>query len=74
MAGTDRYVEIMSTGKGLRAVARWVMSERLLSQFSLAKEQIDRAEGRVGDRIGEEEGEEEEEEEEEEEGEGPARD
>ena len=37
----------MSTGKGLRAVARWVMSEGLLSQISLAKEQINRVEGRA---------------------------
>ena len=37
----------MSTGKGLRAVTRWVINEGLLSQFSLAKEQIDRAEGRA---------------------------
>ena len=26
-AGTDRYLEILSTGKGLGAVARWVMDE-----------------------------------------------
>lgn len=38
-AGTDRYQEVLSTGKGLRVVARWVMSEELLAQFSLAKEQ-----------------------------------
>ena len=37
----------MSTGKGLRAVARWVMSEGLLLQFSLANEQIHRVEGRI---------------------------
>ena len=54
-AGTDRYDEIMSTGKGLRAVTRWVTSQGLLSQFSLAKEQRDRAKGRAGDRVGEEE-------------------
>ena len=47
-ARTDRYQEIMSTGKGLRAVARCVMSEGLLAQFSLAKEQIDLLEGRTG--------------------------
>ena len=46
-AGTSRYQELMSTGKGLRAVARWVINEGLLSQFALAKEQIDRAEGRA---------------------------
>ena len=32
--------------KVLRAVARWVMSEGLLLQYSLAKEQTDRVEGR----------------------------
>ena len=49
----------MSTGKGLQAVARWVMSEGLLSQFSLAKEQVDWVEGRAtndsgseGDEVG----------------------
>lgn len=46
-AGTDRYQGTMSTGKGLRAVARWARSEGLLLQFSLAKVQIDRVEGRV---------------------------
>ena len=46
-AGTDRWQEVLSTGKGLRAVARWVMDEGLLAQFSLAKEQIDRVEGRT---------------------------
>ena len=46
-AGTSQYWELMSTGKGLRAVAQWVMSEGLLSQFSLAKEQIDCAEDRA---------------------------
>lgn len=46
-AGTDRYQKILSTGKGIRAVARWIMSEGLVLRFSLAKEQIDRAEGRA---------------------------
>ncbi|MCJ1272053.1 hypothetical protein MMC22_011960, partial [Lobaria immixta] len=46
-AGTNRYQEILSTGKGLRAVARWVMNEGLLAQLSLAKEQIDLVEGRT---------------------------
>lgn len=46
-AGTDRYDKIMSTRKGLRAVARWAMSEGVLGQFSIAKEQADRAEGRT---------------------------
>ena len=45
-AGTNRYQEIMSTGNGLRAVARWVTNEGLLSQFSLAKEQSDWVEGK----------------------------
>lgn len=35
---------MLSTRKGLKAVARWAMTEGLLHQFSLAKEQIDRAE------------------------------
>lgn len=48
-AGTDRYQDILSTGKGLRAVARWVMNEGLLAQLSLAKEQIDGVEGRTRD-------------------------
>lgn len=34
---------------GLRARARWVMSEGLLARFSLAKKEIDRLEGRVKD-------------------------
>ena len=42
--GTQRYQEILSTEKGLRAVARWVMREGLLGQFSLARGQLDRAE------------------------------
>lgn len=46
-AGTDRYLEILSTRKGLRALARLGMNEKLLSQFSLAKEQTDREEGRT---------------------------
>ena len=46
-AGTDRYQEILSTREGLRAVARGVMKEGLLAQFSLAKEQIDLLEGRT---------------------------
>ena len=46
-AGTSQYRELMSTGKGLRVVARWVVSEGLLSQFSLAKEQVDYVEGRA---------------------------
>lgn len=37
----------MLKGKGLQAVARWIMSESLLSQVSRAKEQIDRVKGRV---------------------------
>ena len=36
----------MSAGKGLRAVARWVMSKGLLGQSSLAKEQSDWVKGR----------------------------
>ena len=46
-AGTNRYHGILSTGKGLRAVARWVMNEGLSTQFSLAKEHIDLLEGRT---------------------------
>ena len=46
-AGTRQYLEIRSTREGLRAVARWMMREDLLHQFSLAKEQIDRAERRA---------------------------
>ena len=45
-AGTNRYERMMSTGKGLRAVTRWVMSKSLLGQFSLAKEQNDWVEGK----------------------------
>lgn len=55
-ARTNRYREILSTGKGLRAVARWVMNEGLLARFPPAKEKIDRAEGRTRE-DGEEEGE-----------------
>ena len=46
-AGTD-YTKrlIILIGKGLRAVARWVMNEGHLSQFSLAKEQSDWVEGK----------------------------
>ena len=50
-AGTYKYREILSTGNGLRAVARWVMSEGVLTQCSLAKEQTDRVEGRAGDKL-----------------------
>ena len=42
-AGTSQYRELMSTGKDLRAVARWVMSE---GPLSLTKEQINHVEGR----------------------------
>ena len=45
----------MSAGKRLRAVTRRVISEGLLSQLSLAKEQIDRVEGRVRDDVDDEE-------------------
>lgn len=38
----------MSTGKGLPVVARCVMSEGLLAQYSQAKEQIHRVEDRFG--------------------------
>ena len=44
-AGTDKYQEILSTGKRLRAVAQWVVSECLLSRTSLAREQSDWVEG-----------------------------
>ena len=44
-------------GKGLREVARWVMSEGLLDQFSLAKEQSEWVEGRERGGEGEDEGE-----------------
>ena len=56
-AGTNRYEWMMSTGKGLRAVARRVMSKSLLGQFSLAKEQSDWVEGRERGGEGEDEGE-----------------
>ncbi|MCJ1269303.1 hypothetical protein MMC22_009194 [Lobaria immixta] len=42
--------EISLSSSGLRAVARWVMSEGLLSPFLLAKEQIGRVEGRARDK------------------------
>lgn len=47
VAGTNRYQEILLTWKDPLAVARWVMSEGLLPQFSLAKEQIDCVESRA---------------------------
>ncbi|MCJ1265039.1 hypothetical protein MMC22_004914 [Lobaria immixta] len=59
LLGTNRYEQMISTGKGLRAVARWVMSEGLLGQFLLAKEQSDWAEGRGKRGMGEDEGEDE---------------
>lgn len=43
-AGTQQYLEMLSTRRGLRAVARWMMRESLLCQFLLAREQMDRAE------------------------------
>ena len=43
-ARTRQYLEMLSTRRGLRAVARWMMGEGLLHQFSLTREQIDRAE------------------------------
>ena len=56
-AGTNRYLEILSTRKGLSALARLGMNEELLSQFSLAKKQTDREEGRTNNegKSGEEE-------------------
>lgn len=36
-AGTNRYDEIRSPGKGLRSVTRWIMDKKLLSQFRLRK-------------------------------------
>ena len=47
-AETQRYREILSTGKGLRAVAKWIMREGLLGQFLLAGEQLAGA-GKEGD-------------------------
>lgn len=49
--GTEWYEKIVSTGKGLRPVARWVMSDGLLSQFPLAKEQLDWVNRRARDDI-----------------------
>lgn len=43
-AGTRQYSEMLSKEKSLKVVARWAMREGLLHQFSLAKEQMDRAE------------------------------
>lgn len=40
----NRYQQILDTEKGLQAVARWVMSEGLLGQISLAKKQMNRVE------------------------------
>ena len=57
VAGTNRYEQMMSTGKALRAIARRVMSKGLLGQFSLAKEQSDWVEGRERGGEGEDEGE-----------------
>ena len=42
--GTQWYSEMLSTRKDLKAVARWAMTEGLLHQFSLTKEQIDQTE------------------------------
>lgn len=39
VAKTRRYQQILSKGKGLWAVARWIMKEWHLGQFSMAKEQ-----------------------------------
>ena len=50
-AKTNQYKRMMSTGKRLRAVARWVMSKSLLSQFSLAKEQSDWVESKKKEAI-----------------------
>ncbi|MCJ1265443.1 hypothetical protein MMC22_005321 [Lobaria immixta] len=57
-AGTQQDLQMLLTRNGLRAVARRVMREGLLHQFSLAREQIDRAEGRIVEGEGVEEGEE----------------
>ena len=45
-AGTNQYEQMMSMGKGLQAVARWVISKSLLGQFSLAKKQSNWVEGK----------------------------
>lgn len=58
--GTQQYQNILSTGKRLRAVARWIMREGLLGHFSLAKEQHDWMEGRARNEVVEEETEEQE--------------
>lgn len=39
-AGTTDYRRLISTPKGLRVVTKWVMKSGLLSQFSLAAEQL----------------------------------
>ena len=50
----DRYLEILSAGKSFRAVARWVVREGRLGQFSLAKEERAFVETRVRDDTDEE--------------------
>ena len=46
-AGTHRYQETLSTGEGPRAVARWVVNQGLLGQFSRARAQMDQGERRI---------------------------
>lgn len=44
-AGTQQYQKMLSTRRGLGALARWMMERGLQHLFLLAKEQIDRVEG-----------------------------
>lgn len=48
-AGTDRYLEIVKTGKRLRVVARGILREGLLTRLLQAKEQINWVEDTAGD-------------------------
>lgn len=44
--GHSSNKKMLSTKRGLQAVARWMMKRDLLHQFLLAKKQIDWVEGR----------------------------
>jgi len=45
VAGTENYNTLLSTQKGLKAVARWLISQNVLDQFRVAKEMVIKGKG-----------------------------
>jgi hypothetical protein len=48
-AGTSNWKDLANTKRGLTAVARWMIQEAVLEQFSLAKDEEKEREGRGTD-------------------------